>query len=260
MHYINKDLKVPLFDAIDRMSIMMLKRDRLRDEKDRTSVENEYVFYQKVLDSYRNDDGIEVKQEWIDNMKGINAQIWDVEADIRLNKKKGLALDAVGRLWLKLRDFNNIRNSVKDTIMSEINIDFYEVPEHTVSGSSLRLPLHETIDRLTVSMLKTERLREDKNYPSFEKEYAFYKKILDSYRNDGIEIKEEWITGMKEINGTVWNMESDVRQGREQGSTEEDLGRRVLELRELSKIRVAHKNKIAEAVGLNFYEVKTETT
>src|SRR3989344_7041783 len=260
MQYINKDLKVPLPDAMDRITILMLKRERLADEKSRLVVEKEYALYQKVLGGYR-DDGFVIKDEWIERMKETNAALWDVEAAIREARKNKLTLEEIGRLAVALRDRNDERTAVKDQIAGEVRVDFYEMPtESTASDTSLMLPLHEAIDRITILVLKRERLPNDKDRALVEKEYAFYQRVLDSYRNNGIDVRKEWITEMKEINGRIWDIESAIRQGREGEFGLEEMGRRTLDLRELSKLRVACKKKIAEEVGLDFHEGKAEIT
>ncbi|MDO8552917.1 MAG: hypothetical protein Q7S01_05375 [bacterium] len=260
MRYVNTNLKVPLLEAIDRITILMLKRERLTDEQSRIIAEKEYDFYRKVLDSYR-DDGLVIKDEWITRMKETNAALWDVEAAIREARKNKLTLEDVGRLAVQLRDKNNERNIIKGQIAGEVKIDFYEVPiESSASDTSLKLPLPEAIDRVTIAMLKLERLHHDNNRAFIKKEYTFYRKVLDSYRNEGIDVKDAWVEEMKEINGHVWDIESAIRQGREDEFGLEEMGRRTLDLRELSKVRVACKKKIAEEVGLDFHEVKGEVT
>ena len=53
MKYVNNSLTVPLLDALDRFSIIEIKRERLRNESDRKAVENDYLFYSRVLEHYR---------------------------------------------------------------------------------------------------------------------------------------------------------------------------------------------------------------
>ncbi len=196
-------------------------------------------------------------------MKDINAEIWDVETNIRNGKRNNLTFEEVGRLAVQLRDLNDIRGKKKTGIMEEISIDFFEIPPKQAldTDTSLKLPLHETVDRVTITELYLERLPEHPNRRGIERELAFYLRVLDAYRaHDGVEISEKWLRGMKDINGRVWDREAAIRQGREKEFGLEEMGRRTLELRDLSKERVAWKNMIAQAVGLDFYEVKTETT
>ncbi len=127
--------------------------------------------------------------------------------------------------------------------------------------NSLKMPLHEALDRLTILTLKRGRLRDEKDRPVVEKEYAFYKKVVDSYRDqDGIDIKEKWVEDLKDINSKCWDGEAAVRLGRTNGLSLEEVGRRAILLRDGNKVRIAFKKRIAEEAGLDFYEIKTETT
>ncbi|MBI4129054.1 MAG: hypothetical protein HY460_03290, partial [Parcubacteria group bacterium] len=71
MKYLNKELKVPLLDAIDKFTIIELKHERAENDENRQSIENETAFWKSVLDAYRKD-GVDVRDEWIDIMKEVN--------------------------------------------------------------------------------------------------------------------------------------------------------------------------------------------
>lgn len=136
----------------------------------------------------------------------------------------------------------------------------FELESSYNGAMNLKTPLPEAIDKLSILLLKRERC-DKKDLPIVEKEYAFYKKVVDSYRDDdGIDIKQEWIDDLKKNNGTAWDMEADIRQGRENGLGLEEVGRRAIILRDVNKVRIALKKKIADEAGLDFYEIKTETT
>ncbi len=256
MGYVNSELKVPLLDAIDRLTILELKQEHLINEADRPSVEREIEFFNKVLEGYRKD-GIAIKDAWFTDMKAINAKIWDVEADIRIAKKSAAPnYEDVGHLAVKLRDCNDARTIVRDKHTAEVGIDFFETGDQVESKTPLKLPLHESIDRVTIASLKVERLPNDKNHAAYEKEFSFYTKVLDAFRAGGVDVKDEWISGMKAINARVWDKEGAIRQGREKEFGLEEMGRRTLELRDIGKERVAWKKKIAQSVGSDFYEVK----
>ena len=258
MTYINSGLKVPLLDAIDRFTIITLKSERLNDEKDRPAVATELDFFNRTLDAYRRE-GVAIKNEWIEKMRDINAQIWDVESDIRNARRNNLSDEAVGHLAVKLRDLNDIRGAEVKKMRAEINDDFFTLPPtlDPAVDTSLKLPLHEAIDRLTIAELKLERLKNDPGYDTFTREHAFWKRVVEAWGTE-VPIKDEWIASMKEWNGNVWDKESAIRQGREKEFGLEEMGARTLYLREMSKERVARKNKIASESGSVFYEVKTE--
>ncbi len=257
MKYINKDLKVPLLDAIDKYTIIQLKHERAETPENRQSIANETAFWEGVLDSYRRD-GIPVKDEWIAVMKEINGRLWDVEEAIRNAKKNKLSNEEVGKLAVQLRDTNDERVKKRARMVAELDNDFFETGDEISPHTPYKLPLHETVDRLTITMLKLERLKDDKNYASFQREHDFYSKVIDAFRRDGIDVKDEWIADMKKANGRVWDRESAIRQGREAEFGLEEMGRRTLELRDIQmQERIPAKNRVALEIGAPFYEIKT---
>lgn len=258
MHYVNSGLKVPLLDAIDKLTIIQIKKERVLNEANKQSIANETAFYEAVLEGYRKD-SVPVKQEWIDVMKDCNERLWDVEEQIRNAKKNKLTNLDVGHLAVQLRDCNDERVGKRKKMSDELGTDFFDTGEQVDEETPLKLALHETIDRLSITALKLDRLKGDKNYHSFEREYDFYSKVVDAFRRDGVDVQQKWIDDMKEANGMVWDRESAIRQGREAEFGLEEMGRRTLELRDIQmSIRIPRKNKVAEAIKAPFFEVKTD--
>lgn len=120
-------MKTPLPEAIDKLTILMLKKERLPESNERLSVEREYQYYLAVIDAYRADDGIDVKQEWIDDLYVANGKCWDLEAAIRQGRDAELGLEEVGRRAIQLRDLNKIRIEAKNRIAEQTGMDFFEV-------------------------------------------------------------------------------------------------------------------------------------
>ena len=48
------------------------------------------------------------------------------------------------------------------------------------------------------------------------------------------------------MNGKIWDLESDIRKGKEGELGLEEVGRRAIAVRELNKIRVGYKNDIVD--------------
>lgn len=258
MQYLNSDLKVPLLDAIDKFTIIELKHERAENDENKQSIANETAFWKSVLAAYRKDN-VPVKDEWISTMKEVNGRLWDVEEAIRNAKKNKLSNEDVGKLAVQLRDLNDERVKKRAKMVVELDNDFFETGENIPAQTPYKLPLHETIDRLTITALKLERLTGDKNYASFQREYDFYTKVVDAFRKDGVEVKTEWIADMKAANGRVWDRESAIRQGREAEFGLEEMGRRTLELRDIQmQERIPAKNRVAFEIGAPFYEIKTK--
>lgn len=122
-------MNYPLAELIDRWTILDLHDERgeatyeLRAEKNRFwnsimrwMVSNEFLVIQKL------DRPV---QGWMDSLRRLNAQIWDLESDIRRGKEGELGLEEVGRRALKIRDINRQRIALKNEI-SKVTGDFIE--------------------------------------------------------------------------------------------------------------------------------------
>lgn len=109
-------MKISIGDIADRYSICKLKNQRLNlDLSDElTQLENELIKY----------DGVTT---YVGELYEVNGLIWDLESDIRKGNEAILGLEEIGRRALKIRDYNNIRVSIKNKINSNYNEGFIEV-------------------------------------------------------------------------------------------------------------------------------------
>ena len=114
------------------------------------------------------------------------------------------------------------------------------------------MPLPELLDRLVIVRLKAERIKNKEK----EMELAFYLKELEDYKKKGFIINDEWVERLYNVNGKIWDLESDIRKGKEGALGLEEVGRRAIEIRNLNKIRISIKNEITEATGSGFKDVK----
>ena len=112
---------MPLSEIIDRYTITLLKSERTDED-----VSEELAAYKKELP----DNGI--SQTFIDRMYEINGKIWETEADIR--KGVDIPLDEVGRLAIKVRELNQIRNGIKGEIVDEFAEGFKEIKVNYKKG------------------------------------------------------------------------------------------------------------------------------
>jgi hypothetical protein len=121
----------------------------------------------------------------------------------------------------------------------------------------MRPPLPEAIDKFSILSLKLERGHDPQQLISVRREWEFYKAVIEEYRKDNFEVKDTWIKALKKINGRIWDLEATIHNEGELLSLEE-IGRRTLEIRNINRERIESKNKIAEEIGMDFFEVKID--
>lgn len=112
---------------------------------------------------------------------------------------------------------------------------------------TLKYPVAEVADRYTICKLKHERIEDE----DLSQQLAVLRSELDRY--EGI---QPFVDRLYKINGECWDMESEIRKGKEGQLGLEEVGRRTLTLRDKNKIRVGIKNEIVRAYGEGFEDIK----
>lgn len=124
----------------------------------------------------------------------------------------------------------------------------------------MEMPLSEILDRYAILKLKSERLNPAQQSAEskliLNKELAAYGAALQSFRDRGVNVKDEWLDSLYKINGAIWDLEADIRQGKEDVLGLEEVGRRAILMRGWNVKRIAVKNMVAQETGLGFREIK----
>ena len=108
-------MQMPISEIIDRYTITKLKSERTTED-----VIEELLAYHREINQYNAN-----LDSFIERMYDINGKIWDTEGDIR--KGTSLDLEHVGKLALKVRDLNCIRNGIKAEIVEKFSEGFKEI-------------------------------------------------------------------------------------------------------------------------------------
>lgn len=112
----------------------------------------------------------------------------------------------------------------------------------------MKMPASEMADRLSIAILKNERTDHDMTH-----EIETYWKYLKARDYSQI---EEFVEKLKEVNGRIWDLEADIRQGKEAELGLEEVGRRAIKIRGLNKIRVGYKNEMVDLYKEGFTDIK----
>jgi|SRR3989344_7856478 len=122
----------------------------------------------------------------------------------------------------------------------------------------MKMPLAEVIDRFSILKLKLERLAPQNKELDviIRKEFEIYEGALREFKEEGINVKPEWIDKLHEINGRIWDLEADIRQGKEGMLGLEEVGRRALKIRNINGERIEMKNLITKESQSGYPEIK----
>ena len=115
----------------------------------------------------------------------------------------------------------------------------------------MKYPTPDLYDRYTIELLKNERASAN-NQPHID---ALKSEI------DKRGLVQSFIDDLKEANGNIWDLESDIRKGKEGELGLEEVGRRAIQICQLNNVRIAVKNEVAnhfQEFGENKYDHASE--
>jgi hypothetical protein len=115
----------------------------------------------------------------------------------------------------------------------------------------MEYPISEILDRYSIALLKKERINAEN-----EIELSDLHTVIESYKKINTEFVEDYIKKLIKINGEIWDLESDIRKGKEGEMGLEEVGRRAIKIRELNKIRVGYKNSVVEFFNQGYKDIK----
>jgi hypothetical protein len=110
----------------------------------------------------------------------------------------------------------------------------------------MKMPISEIADRYAIAILKKERANADNSKEIFE-----LSNEIEKYPNI-----DYYIDKLIEINGKIWDLESDIRKGKEEELGLEEVGRRAIAIRGFNKIRVSYKNEMVNLYNEGFEDIK----
>jgi hypothetical protein len=115
----------------------------------------------------------------------------------------------------------------------------------------MKMPISEILDRYSIAILKKERASAENQQEIHDLELE-----IEKYKINSPEFINNKIDQLIEINGKIWDLESDIRKGKEGELGLEEVGRRAIIIREFNKIRVGYKNDVVELFGEGYKDIK----
>jgi hypothetical protein len=110
-------------------------------------------------------------------------------------------------------------------------------------------PIIELVDRLAIAEIKFKRTKAN------EEELIWY--INQSLRIDLTKIVDEY-EDLKRIHNEIWELEAELKTGREAELSLEEIGRRAIAIRDHNNKRVKLKNVMAKKLNCYVREIKKD--
>ena len=112
-----------------------------------------------------------------------------------------------------------------------------------------KFPVIELFDRLAIAEIKWARTLSNQD------ELDWY---LDQVKEFNRELVKSEYEELKAIHNTIWGLESELKSGREDQLSLEEIGRRAILIRDWNNKRIAIKNQIAIILNCPVREIKKD--
>ena len=110
-------------------------------------------------------------------------------------------------------------------------------------------PIVELVDRLVIAEVKFKRTKANEAELLWYKDQALHidlSKITNEYED------------LKRMHNEIWELESELKIGREDELSLEEIGRRAIAIRDHNNKRIALKNTMAEKLNCPVREIKKD--
>ena len=115
--------KFPVIELVDRLAIAEVKFQRTKAN------EEELLWY---MNQALRIDLTQIVDEYED-LKRIHNEIWELEAELKTGREAELSLEEIGRRAIAIRDHNNKRIKLKNTIAEKLNCPVREIKQDHLS-------------------------------------------------------------------------------------------------------------------------------
>jgi len=112
-----------------------------------------------------------------------------------------------------------------------------------------QFPVIELVDRYAIARLKFDRTQAN------QEELDFYTQQMSQYDSAVI---QQHLDELYSIHECIWNLESELKSGREAELSLEEIGRRAIQIRDYNNQRIALKNQMAQTLGCQVREIKKD--
>ena len=113
----------PVIELFDRLAIAEVKWNKTHSNQE------ELAWYREQTAQFN----LSLVKTYFDELKVIHDIIWSLEAELKSGREAELSLEEIGRRAILIRDWNNKRVAVKNTIAEILNCPVREIKQNHLS-------------------------------------------------------------------------------------------------------------------------------
>jgi adenine C2-methylase RlmN of 23S rRNA A2503 and tRNA A37 len=122
-------VEVSVGELLDKISILEIKKDKIKDEKNLKFINDEYKILKDELDQNIKSD--EKLEKLFQSLKEINSKLWIIEDDKRLCEKNSNFGEKFIKLSRDVHFLNDVRAKIKLEINNHTGSKIKEIKEYT---------------------------------------------------------------------------------------------------------------------------------
>jgi len=119
-------IEVSIGEMVDKVTILSIKLDKIKDRVKKKNVQNEYDILLKTM----NENGIEITSREFLELRAINLELWEIEDNIRIKESKGEFDDEFIQIARSVYFKNDIRAKIKKEINLKLGSGLIEEKEY----------------------------------------------------------------------------------------------------------------------------------
>ena len=112
-------------EIIDRLSIVRLKIERIGNPE----LQKEFDVLNEAIEEFKKE-GVEIKDEWINELYEINKEEWDLLEKMNEERKRDKSFEKIGKLYLETEKVNKRRAMTINKIVEETGQGFREIKKN----------------------------------------------------------------------------------------------------------------------------------
>ena len=122
-------VEVSVGELLDKISILEIKKEKIKDEKNLKFINDEYKILKNALDQNIKSD--EKLEKLFQSLKEINSKLWIIEDDKRLCEKNSDFGEKFIKLSRDVHFLNDVRAKIKLEINNHTGSKIKEIKEYT---------------------------------------------------------------------------------------------------------------------------------
>ena len=123
-------VEVSVGELLDKISILEIKKEKIKDEKNLKFINDEYKILKDELDQNIKSD--EKLEKLFQSLKEINSKLWIIEDDKRLCEKNSDFGEKFIKLSRDVHFLNDVRAKIKLEINNHTGSKIKEIKEYTI--------------------------------------------------------------------------------------------------------------------------------